>query len=83
MVNFFNYIGDLLANLVGAIQSLIDLVISMVSSLIDFLLHIPGYINMLSTSINGLPNFIIGFATITIAISVVFIILGRKGDSGG
>lgn len=72
---------DFFQGLIDIITSLINLVISLVKGLIQLISLIPSAVHMLTMSIGVLPSILVGFATATITISVIFIIVGR--NAGG
>ena len=74
MVEFFQGIADV-------IGSLINLVISLIKGLIQLIGLIPTAVQSLTLSIGILPSILVAFATATITISVIFIIVGR--NAGG
>lgn len=74
IVDFFQWLMDI-------IMSLINLVISLFKGLIQLISLIGPAVQSLTLSIGFLPSFLVAFATATITISVIFIIVGR--NSGG
>lgn len=71
IVNGFNWIMDLL-------QTIADFIVNIVMGLGNIIKSIPIVINMLTQSIGYLPSTIAAFATITITISVVYLLVGRQ-----
>lgn len=71
MFKFFSWLADTIASLVNFLASLIKGLIQLISL-------IPSAVNMLTKSIGILPSLLIGFATLTITISVIFILVGRE-----
>ena len=63
------------------IMSLVNLAISLVDGIIQLFRLLPIAISVLSNSIGILPSILVAFATATITISVIFIIVGR--NAGG
>lgn len=74
-------IFDFLQSIVDFFKLLFDFVIQLVTGLFQLLMIIPSAVSTLSESINFLPAFLVGFAGVTITVSVIFIIVGR--ESGG
>lgn len=72
-------IFDFFSQIAEFIGSLINLVIQLVQGLIQLLGLIPKMVTNLTTSLGALPSFLVAFASITITVSVIFIILGRQG----
>lgn len=76
-----NYIIDFLKELGSFFQTLIDMVVNLIQQLITFVMLIPVGVNMLITSVGYLPSILIVFATLSITISVIYLVLGR-GQGG-
>lgn len=76
-----NYIIDFLKELGSFFQTLIDIVVNLIQQLITFVMLIPVGVNMLITSVGYLPSILIVFATLSITISVIYLVLGR-GQGG-
>ena len=74
IIDFFQWLIDIIA-------SLINLVVSLVKGIVQLLSLIPSAVQSLTLSVGFLPSFLVVFATATITISVIFIIVGR--NSGG
>ena len=74
---------DFLKQIADFIGSIIDFVIQMVSGLVRLLTLIPTCVTLLTESLGVLPTVLVGFASVTITVCVIFIILGREhgGDS--
>lgn len=76
-----NYIIDFLKELGSFFQTLIGMVVNLIQQLITFVMLIPVGVNMLITSVGYLPSILIVFATLSITISVIYLVLGR-GQGG-
>ncbi len=74
MFKFFEWLADTIASLVNFLWSIIKGTIQLISL-------IPSAVNMLTTSIGILPSILVAFATATITVSVIFIMVGR--NAGG
>jgi len=74
MNNFFTWIVD-------TVSSLVEFLWTLIKGLIQLISLIPLAVNMLTNSIGILPSILVAFATATITISVIFILVGR--ESGG
>lgn len=72
--NFFNWFVDLF-------QTIADFIVNTILGLGNIIKSIPMVISMLTQSIGYLPSTIAAFATITITISVVYLLVGR--ETGG
>lgn len=75
------YIIDFLKELGSFFQTLIDMVVNLIQQLLTFIMLIPVGVNMLITSVGYLPSILIVFATLSITVSVIFLVLGR-GQGG-
>ena len=74
-----------LENLVNWLTDIFDPLITffrcVISGLISFVRLIPSVLSTISSSITFLPSALLGFVSITVAIFVVYIIVGRDpGD---
>lgn len=76
-----NYIIDFLKELGSFFQTLIDMVVNLIQQLLTFIMLIPVGVNMLITSVGYLPSILIVFATLSITVSVLYLVLGR-GQGG-
>lgn len=76
-----SYIIDFLKELGSFFQTLLDMVVNLVQQLITFIMLIPVGVNMLITSVGYLPSILIVFATLSITVSVIYLVLGR-GQGG-
>ena len=76
-----NYIIDFLKELGSFFQTLIGMVVNLIQQLITFVMLIPVGVNMLISSVGYLPSILIVFATLSITISVIYLVLGR-GQGG-
>ncbi len=71
-----------------AFQSIIDMIVSvgrllwnLVGGLVDFLKVLPSVVSMLTSSVANLPDIILPFATVSITVAVVLLVLGRSNNS--
>ena len=74
MASFFSSIWDIVTSIIEFFKSFIE-------GLFTFFKLLPGLIAQAITAIGFLPSLVIVFATLTITISVIMIIVGR--ESGG
>lgn len=74
IINFFEWIVD-------TVTTLFNFFGSVVSGLFNIIKSLPMVVSMLTGVIGYLPSTIAAFATITITISIVYLIVGR--DTGG
>ena len=74
---------DFFQGLIEIIGSLINLLLNLVRGIIQLIFLIPSAVTLLTTSIGVLPSILVGFATATITISVIFIIVGRNAGGKG
>lgn len=68
-----------LNEIITFIGSLIDLVVKIVTGLVQLLQMIPSMSQTLTGSLSLLPSILVAFASVTITVAVIFIILGREG----
>lgn len=68
-----------LNEIITFIGSLIDLVVKIVTGLVQLLQMIPSMVQTLNGSLSLLPSILVAFASVTITVAVIFIILGREG----
>lgn len=68
-----------LNEIITFIGSLIDLVVKIVTGLVQLLQMIPSMVQTLTGSLGLLPPILVAFASVTITVAVIFIILGREG----
>ena len=71
MFKFFTWIVDTITSLVEFLWTLVKGIIQLISLL-------PTAVNLLTNSIGILPSILVGFATATITISVIFVMVGRS-----
>lgn len=69
--DFFKQIADF-------IGSIITFITQMVEGVITLLMLLPKCVTLLTDSIGALPAILVAFATVTITVCVIFIILGRE-----
>lgn len=74
MLEFFQWIVD-------TISGLISFVWTIVEGLIQLIALIPSAVSALTQAMGILPSMLVGFATATITVCVIFILVGR--ESGG
>lgn len=75
------YIIDFLKELGSFFETLLDMVVNLIQQLLTFIMLIPVGVNMLVTSVRYLPSILIVFATLSITVSVIYLVLGR-GQGG-
>lgn len=71
MFKFFTWIVD-------TITSLVEFLWTIVKGIIQLISLLPTAVNLLTNSIGILPSILVGFATATITISVIFVMVGRS-----
>ncbi len=81
MINFFQWLGQFFSSLVNIIVSAFRLIWNLLGGLIDFIRVLPTVISMLVSSISNLPDLILPFATISITVAIVLLVLGRSNNS--
>ena len=88
MVNTFHLlafggIGKFFDWFITTVGSLINLVCSLVKGIIRLISLIPTAVETLTLSLGILPSILIAFASVTITVSVIFILVGRSSGGGG
>lgn len=73
IADIFEWFADTLITLVVFLLNLIE-------SLIQFLGLVPIVLTFITSSIGYLPTVVMGFASVTITIAILYLILGRNGD---
>ena len=68
-----------LNEIITFIGSSIDLAVKIVTGLVQLLQMIPSMVQTLTGSLSLLPSILVAFASVTITVAVIFIILGREG----
>lgn len=71
--NFFLSLGE-------AIASVFTLIVSLIKSLLDFITLLPTVVTMLVSSIGFLPSVLALFATLSITVSVIYLVVGRNSQ---
>ena len=76
-----SYIIDFLKALGQFFQTALDMAVNFIQQLLTFIKLIPVGVNMLVTSVGYLPSILIVFSTLSITVSVIYLVLGR-GQGG-
>ena len=71
IINFFSSIGD-------TINSLINLLVSLIKGTFDLFAMLPTIITLLVDSIGFLPSVVSLFAFLSVTVSVVYLVAGRN-----
>lgn len=74
MFNFFNTFAVCL-------KAVVDFIVNEIQALFDLIQAIPAMVVFLNGSIAYLPPFVLPFCLFVVALSVIFLLAGRKGDS--
>lgn len=74
LIDFFKTLGE-------TIVAIIEFVVDFFTGLVNFLASLPSFIRILNGVIGHMPTFLTFFLTISITVSVIFIILGRDGTA--
>ena len=77
----FDHIANFFSWIIDTVSTVFEFFGSVVTGLFNIIKSIPSVITMLTGSIGYLPSTIAAFATITLTISIVYLIVGR--DTGG
>lgn len=78
MSAIFQYIAEFLGSIWSAIQSLFSFVISTIKGLLSLFTMLPKFITYVTSSIGYMPSMLAVFATATVAIAIVYLIIGRN-----
>ena len=81
MTAIFKYIADFLGSIWGALQSLFSFVISTVKGLLSVFLMLPKFITYVTSAIGFLPSLLATFAVATVAIAIVYLVIGRNTNN--
>lgn len=81
MEGFFEWLSNMWQTVKDVVSSIFILVGNLVGGLFDFLKVLPNVITMLSSSIANLPDIVLPFATISITVAIVLLIIGRSNNS--
>lgn len=65
--------------LISTIKMLIDFVFNAISSLISLFTYLGTIVNIVTTTLLTLPDWLIAFGSISLSICVLYIVLGRQG----
>lgn len=81
MTAIFKYIADFLGSIWNAIESIFGFVINTVKGLVSVFLMLPKFITYVTSSIGYLPSMLAVFATATVAIAIVYLVIGRNTNN--
>lgn len=81
MEGIIEWLSNFFQSLVDMVVSIGQLVSNLIGGLFDFLKVLPNVITMLSGSIANLPDIVLPFATISITVAIVLLIIGRSNNS--
>lgn len=73
IINFFKDIKSI-------IESLVTLIISLVTGLVNLIKMIPTVLANITSAIGFLPTCLLAFASISITISIIFMLVNRGGN---
>ena len=71
MLNVLRSIADVIINIA-------EFLISFFVSFFELIKNIPQYLSFITNNLSSLPNIVIPFATASISLYIVFLILGRN-----
>lgn len=78
MATFFRYITDFLISIWDAIQAVFSFLMSLIRGLISLFVMLPKFITYVTSSIGYMPSMLAVFATATVAIAIVYLVIGRN-----
>ena len=67
-------------SIASTIESLISLVFSLIQSLFDLIKMLPTMITITTSAIGFLPDMVMLFATLSITVSVIYLMVGRNNN---
>lgn len=73
----FRYIADFLGSIWDAIQAIFGFVLQVIKGLLSVFLMLPKFITYVTSSIGYLPSLLAVFASATVAIAIIYFIIGR------
>lgn len=78
---FITWVYDFFSSLVEVVQSAVMIIKNMFTGLIDFIKCLPAVITLLNSGVENLPSVVLPFATMSIVVAVVLLVLGRSNNS--
>ena len=69
---------ELLNSIVNFLISVIGFIIQTFKGLILFITSIPQYVNFITYTVGGLPDFLIPYALFGVALTIIAMLIGRK-----
>lgn len=75
-----SWLIDIFRSLIDTVVTLINFLINSILSLINLIVKIPTYLDVIVSSLNLLPSFLIPFAMAYISIAVVQYVINRRSD---
>lgn len=69
----------MLNTIINILTELFNMAKGVVTSLVDVVSFLPTALTYLTGGIAAMPNFMIGIATLTITIAIVYVVVGREG----
>lgn len=79
-LSFLDWLGECVESVSSVFVGLVSFVNNVFQGLWDFIKLLPSVVTMLIASIGGLPESIALFATLSITIAVVLMVLGRNNN---
>lgn len=79
-LSFLDWLREVVESFESLIVGVVSFVINVFQGLWDFIKLLPSVVTMLTASIGGLPESIALFATLSITIAVVLMVLGRNNN---
>lgn len=81
MTSILKYVSDFLGSIWNAIQSIFEFVIQTVKGLVSVFLMLPKFISYVTSAIGFLPSLLAVFATATVAIAIIYFVIGRNTNN--
>lgn len=74
-----SYIVDFFKSLADIITACVDFLMQLITGLVDFFVSLPEYVDIVTDYIEMLPEPMLVIATLVLAASLIFVIIGRRG----
>lgn len=72
-----SWFQDTIINFFNSIVSMFTFLYNMITSVADVFSFIPNIISNITTGLGYIPSFLLPFASLCIAISVIYLVVGR------
>lgn len=73
-----NWLSELLFSIVDIVKNVFSFLLNVIQGLFNFIKMLPKFISYLTDTVGFLPSFLAVFATATVSIAIIYLILGRS-----